>query len=204
MEQKVIIFIDGENFYRNIRDNFFNYGVSKSNKNYVKSYEIKANFDLLKFCKYLTKAPHDKLVDIYYYDAKLNSYFPPQAIANQNKFLKNLEKQGIKVKIGMVQGKGINAKQKGTDVYLATGLLTLAWKKEYVLGLLLSSDKDYRPAIDYIQRNMKRMVIEYTHMYHGYCAALANICRRKRMLRNGEIQQFCSKRLIKRWKPRPK
>ena len=202
MEQEVIIFIDGENFYRSIKENCFNYLITEKDKRYVKSKEIKKNFDLKSFCKYLTRAETDKLKSIYYYDARLGWEFKEEARTEQNKFLKNLEKQGMKVRIGKVE----NKRQKGTDVFLATDLLTLAWKREFKLAILVSNDKDFRPAIDYIQRNNRSstVAIQYTHLFHGYCAVLGEICSRSMLLRNGEIFRFCSQELQAKWKPKPK
>jgi len=200
MEQEVIIFIDGENFYRSIKENYFDY--LESDSKYVRTSEIKRNFDLQGFCNHLTKADTDNLKDIYYYDARLGCGFPGEVISEQNKFLKKLERNGFKVRIGKVE----NNRQKGTDVFLATDLLTLAYKKEFKLALLISNDKDFRPAIDYIQRHnrVSKLAVQYTHLYHGYCRVLDEICSRTMLLRNGEIQRFCSESLKKKWKPKPK
>jgi len=202
MKQNVIIFIDGENFFRSIKDNFFNYGLNKKDQRYVSSSDIKDGFDLVAFCKYLTRSDTDHLKGIYFYDARLGHGFPGHVIAKQNKYLKELAKKGITVRVGKVE----NNRQKGTDVYLATDLLTLGWKKEYQLAILLSNDKDFRPAVEYIQKNNRsgKQAVQYTHFHHGYCFALAQICSRGLLLRNGEIHRFCSASLQKKFQPRPK
>lgn len=202
MEQDVIIFIDGENFFRSIKDNFFNYGLNEKDPRYVKSSHIKDGFDLVAFCKYLTRADTDNLKGIYFYDARLGFGFPNHVIAKQNQYLKDLEKKGVTVRVGKVEHK----KQKGTDVYLATDLLTLAWKKAYKLAILVSNDKDFRPAIEHIQKNnsIAKLAVQYTHLHHGYCRVLDQICSRGLLLRNGEIHRFCSKSLQKKFQPRPK
>lgn len=202
MDQDIIIFIDGENFFRSIKENFFNYNISKRDPDYVRTKDLKKGFDLIGFCKYVTRADTDNLKKIYYYDARLGSDFSNEVIANQNRFLKDLSNKGVIVRIGKVE----NKRQKGTDVYLATDLLTLGWKKEYKLAFLFSSDKDFRPAIDYLQRNNKRcsIAVQYCHFHYGYCRALDDVCLRTQKFKNGEILRFCSTYLVKRWKPKPK
>jgi len=201
MVQNVIIFIDGENFFRCIKENFFNYNLGHKDSRFVKSKDIKEGFDLVAFCKYLTRADSDVLKEIYYYDARLGNGFPIEAISSQNRFLKNLGNKGVVVRIGKVE----NNRQKGTDVFLATDLLTLGWRNKYNLALLLSNDKDFRPAIDSLQRSYKncKLAVQYCHFHHGYCRALDEICARVLKIRNGEIYRFCSPNLQKKWLPSP-
>ncbi|MBU1974025.1 MAG: NYN domain-containing protein [Nanoarchaeota archaeon] len=147
-KQKVSIYIDGQNFYQGVVDNFFN---EKHCKQKVNFYEIQDGFDLAEFCYHLVQGQDLDL--IYYFDGRLNGrLFSSRAIANQKRFFKKLEGYlEVRVELGQIQGNESVKYQKGVDVRLATYLIRDAHRNKYNMAYLLSSDKDFCPAVEYIQ-----------------------------------------------------
>lgn len=195
-QQNVCIFIDGENFYKGIAGTFFGENQCKTK---VTPYMIQDNFDLVEFCKHLTKG--QKLIKIYYFDARLNGSFSGPAIRQQNQFLKKLkEEKLIQIELGSIQGKKPFRYQKGVDVKLATFLIKGAHSKEYGMGYLLSSDKDFCPAIEYVQGSYKTSAINYVFFKNRFTRMLHDICRKDRKLSNEDIYSFCKNTLLKHLK----
>ena len=58
--------------------------------------------------------------------------------------------------------------EKGVDSAIVTDLLSLAFQKSYDLAILLSSDADFIPAVDYLQGTAAIQVINASWRGHGH------------------------------------
>ena len=193
LQQKACIFIDGQNFYNSIIDTYFNAGCCKQQ---IKIGDIQNGFDLSRFCKKLTQG--QDLEKIYYFDARLNGNFKGEAIKRQNIFFNKLrEDKLINVELGKIEGDRLRKYQKGVDVKMATYLIRGAHKGEYNLGYFISNDKDFCPAIEYIQNSYKNRIINYVFFKNRLTNMLYDLCRRSRKLKDTEVYPFCNLTLLK-------
>jgi uncharacterized LabA/DUF88 family protein len=64
--------------------------------------------------------------------------------------------------------------EKGIDAAVITDLISMAFDDNYDIGLLLSGDADYAPAVKYIQRKTDKQVIQVFFKAHG--DELRNAC----------------------------
>lgn len=58
--------------------------------------------------------------------------------------------------------------EKGVDTAIVTDLLSLAFQQSYDMALLLSSDADFIPAVDYLQGTAAIQVINASWRGHGH------------------------------------
>ena len=133
---KTAIFIDGANLY----------GGMKKHDPYMQ-------IDFIKLSKELTG--NRQIIRVYYYTA------PPILQQNptddqKNEYSKTLHfieslklLPYFKVKIG--SRSQFTYKEKGVDVYLATDMLSLAYKNGYDVAVLVSGDADYVPVVEEVQ-----------------------------------------------------
>ena len=63
--------------------------------------------------------------------------------------------------------------EKGVDTAIVTDILSLAWEKSLDLAILLSSDRDFIPAVEYLARKGIRTINPYWPPTGSH---LANIC----------------------------
>ncbi len=141
--ERVCVFIDGSNFYHALREQ-----------------SLPVSVDFSKFAKALVGEDRN-FIHLYYYNTPL---IRPQAsdpsfanldalCRNQQRFFNALRfvpnltfRQGRFQKLP--DGKLI---EKGVDVALATDMLVLAMKDRYDTAILVSSDADYKHAIELIK-----------------------------------------------------
>ncbi len=80
----------------------------------------------------------------------------------QNKFLDELRKIGVKVKLCNVRKKKIDGRViytiKGDDVNLAVDMLTGAVKNTYDIAILVSGDGDFLPAVKVVKDEFHKKV----------------------------------------------
>jgi uncharacterized LabA/DUF88 family protein len=140
---RVCIFIDGSNFYHALKDA----GLSVS-------------VDLGKLGTKLTGSDRRHLHTYYYntplvrprrddaqYDAKDQRCRSQQRFFNALRFIPNLT-----FKPGRFQRLPNGGQvEKGVDVMLAIDMLTLAFKDRYDVAILISSDADYKHAIEVVK-----------------------------------------------------
>lgn len=146
--EKVIVFIDGENFIHKIGGVITEAGLNKKKVNFVK----------IKLMNLISKVLNGiKIDEVIFYGAKLHYYpeFPEKSnelIGRQRSLKTELEKQGIKFIIaGNVRGQLVDGKmvfkEKGVDVKLAVDIVTMACDKKVSTVVLCSSDSDLQPAV---------------------------------------------------------
>ena len=63
--------------------------------------------------------------------------------------------------------------EKGVDILLATDLIRMAWEDTYDIAILVTSDSDLVPCVEYLSQMSKR-VIQARFAPRG--AAIANAC----------------------------
>lgn len=149
---RVMIFIDGNNLYQGAKD--------------LLGQPPKIDFSL--FSQELIQ-PNQKLMRTYYYSALSDKKDNPLAFEKQKSFLDSLKLlPRFEVVTGYLQKKSIphvkfdptNPKtyvhtEKGTDVSIATDMLSLAYDNSYDVCILVSADSDYVTVIDRVKARGK-------------------------------------------------
>jgi uncharacterized LabA/DUF88 family protein len=130
--KKVIIYIDGSNFYFSVKKRFA------------------CSLDIEKFCKKI--ANNDKLIEINYYIAPIDRVSNPEMYANQQKFFEKLRKiNNLKITLGRLEKRKKDGKEyyveKATDVNLALDLVLDAQAEKYDKAYLISNDGDFSGAV---------------------------------------------------------
>lgn len=140
---RVCIFIDGSNFYHALKDA-----------------RLPVQVDFGKLAKEIA-GPERKHVHTYYYNVPLNR--PRQGdpdfaardeqCRSQQRFFNNLRfVPNFTFRMGRLQRlPGGRYVEKGVDIMLATDMLVLAYKDRYDAAALISSDADYKHAIEAVK-----------------------------------------------------
>ncbi|RLI99601.1 MAG: NYN domain-containing protein [Candidatus Aenigmatarchaeota archaeon] len=143
MSERVVIFIDGSNFYHGFKNNI---GTK--------------DIDFLKFARKLAR--RRKLVRVYYYNAPADINCDKEKYWKQQEFFDKLRKfPNFELVLVRLQKRVVNEKPiytiKGDDVYLATHLIVLAYNDAYDTAILVSGDADFIPAIKAVQAKGKQV-----------------------------------------------
>lgn len=142
-KEKAIVFIDGNNLYRGLKDC---YGIER--------------LDLEPFCNHIVQ--NRQLVAIYYADANFiqsrgtDNYNKQQAYFSYIRKIKNL-----RFCKGYFNKWTNPPTEKLADVHLATHMVDLCHRDEFDYAYLLSGDSDLAPAVDIVMREGKRVIIVY-------------------------------------------
>jgi uncharacterized protein YqfB (UPF0267 family) len=81
-------------------------------------------------------------------------------VKDQQKFLNSLKMEGFEIKYGKIMYDEGNIREKGVDVKLSLDLAIGAVDNLYDTAIVISSDTDLIPAIQYV-RNAKKKKVEY-------------------------------------------
>ncbi len=167
--ERVCIFIDGSNFYHALKDA-----------------ELPTNVDFGKLAALLAGSDR-RLSQTYYYNTPLirprageaNYANMDSAVRNQQRFFNALRFiPNLTVKFGRFQkirqmgdavgcpscGNKFNAPdaigqvEKGVDIMLATDMLILAFKNRYDVAVLVSSDADFKYAIEAVKSETGKVI----------------------------------------------
>ena len=158
-KERVIIFIDGNNFYHIIKNMF---------KPSLKLRYL--NFE--KFIKFLVG--DRKLIRTYYYNAPLDRKKDSQSYAKQQKFFEKLSRiPNFKLVLCRMQKVKIDGKItyqiKEDDIHLAVDMVRLAHNNAYDTAILVSSDGDFVPAVQAVKeigKNVENVGFEIKFSYH--------------------------------------
>lgn len=171
--ERVIIFIDGSNFYHSVKDTF------SVHDNVDMGYE-----GFKKVIDYLRK---DRLlVATYYYNAPLDRSYNQEIYSKQQKFFSDLRKiPGFKVilcRLRKMKDDSGNYKYavKGDDINLAVDMVRLAYENAYDTAIVVSGDGDFVPAIKVVQKLGKRA--ENAYFYSTRSNYLKQVCDSSIML----------------------
>ncbi len=139
-KQRVMVFIDGSNFYHSLKSNFES-----------------AKLDIGKFCGWA--AAGGNLVKIFYYNAPLFQKEDPKAYKKQQVFFESLRKiKRLELFLGRLEKRPDNQKaEKGVDVKLAADLVTNAFYGKYDTAIIATNDADFVPAIKAVQERGKEV-----------------------------------------------
>jgi len=173
MKERVLIIIDGNNFYHRLKE--------LKLKNLL-------SFDYEKLTQYLIGKR--KLVLRKYYIGAIreepNNPKSKKLMAGQQKLLGKLQKQGWEIGLGhMLRTDAYH--EKGVDVLMAVDLLIGAYEDKYDTVILVSSDTDLIPAITKV-RSMKKK-IEYIGFSHKPSYAMIANSDVRRLLVKEELEK---------------
>lgn len=176
-KERVCIYIDGSNFYNYLKDTEISFPKGKK-------------FDFLKFIEFLVG--DREIVSKRYYTGIFrnidNSEKSEKLVKNQQRFLSYLENIGFAIKRGRILCDGGKPREKGTDVRIAVDLVVGAIDNLYDSAILVSSDTDLIPALDYIKYKNKK--IEYVGFSHAPSYALIKHSHFRRLLLPEDIRKF--------------
>ncbi len=141
--KKVVIYIDGSNFYFSVRNKF------------------KCKIDIEKFCKKLSEG--EELTKVNYYISPVGESNPKMYV-QQQKFLNKLSRiKNLSIIFGRLEKRKRDGKvyyiEKATDVNLALDLVLDAQANVYDKAYLISNDGDFSGAVkETIKRFEKEMI----------------------------------------------
>lgn len=182
-KEKVAVYIDGNNFYKYLKDKEI--GFPKGVK-----------FDFTKFVNFLTRGRPCVSKRYYIGIARNidNSEKSKQIVKGQQKFLSELEKEGFVIKRGRVIYDKGKIREKGTDVKIAVDLVVGAIEDRYDTVILVTSDTDLIPAINYLKYRGKRL--EYVGFSHAPSLGMQRFADISILLLPEDIENFKEPRLF--------
>lgn len=202
-KERVIAYIDGFNLY---------FGMREAELDRCRWLDIK------KLVTSLLQG-NQELVDIKYFTSRVSNN--PDKQKRQSTYIDALESIGVKVKYGNYQDGTEEckrcghlwrtAKEKMTDVNIATAIIVDAFKNEYDMAMLISGDSDLTPPIKEVHSLFKdkRVFIAFPPKRHNSSMALVAkgslIIGRKKLVDAQFDEEVLSKtgfklRIPKEWK----
>ncbi len=148
--ERVVIFIDGSNFYHSLRDTF---GMHENE---------------VDFSEFTEKLKGGRmLIGVYYYNAPLDRSYNEEVYWKQQKFFSELKRiPGFNVILCSLRkrkgSKGkVEYKIKGDDIHLAVDMVSFAYENTYDVAIVVSGDGDFVPAIKRCQKLGKKVENAY-------------------------------------------
>lgn len=132
--KKIMIFIDGGNFYCGVIDGSF------------------GDFYSLNLDAFIRNISKDRtIIRVYYYTVRPTDKSNPN-YQKQLSFIDQLERKPyFKVRYGRLAGPPGAQREKGTDIHLAIDMLSLAHNNAYDVAALVSGDGDFAEVINSVQ-----------------------------------------------------
>jgi len=132
-DERVMIFIDGSNLYHVMSQHCGRHD--------------------LQFGKFSNKLANGRdLRRTYYYNIRQESERNPEAVVDQDRFLRSLyETPYLQVRLGISKARGEAMVEKGVDVMIAIDMLRQAHQDLYDTAVLVSGDGDFFPAIQAVK-----------------------------------------------------
>lgn len=171
------IYIDGSNFYHYLKDKEISFPRG-----------VKFNFKT--FAEHLI-GNRECISKRYYTGVFRNvdgSKRSVELIRGQQKFLTELQKDGFDIKRGRILYDGGRPREKGTDVKIAADLIIGAVDDLYDTAILISSDTDLVPALQYIK--YKKRKVEYVGFSHAPSFGIQKYADFFRLLLPSDIEKF--------------
>lgn len=142
--QRAIVFVDGGNFYHGMK----RAGLWAEGLNYARlAAKLVQNRQLVETRFYVGQfaqpAPGGAGGDGEIYAAKMYD--------KQRKFFGELQRQGVVLRLGRIEGELGAWREKAVDVMLAVDMVAMAHKKIYEVAYLLSADGDFTPAVEKVR-----------------------------------------------------
>ena len=144
MGERVMIFIDGSNLYHSLKNHFG-----------------RMDLDIGKFCQKLLR--RRRLVRIYYYNAKVGQKQEPELYKQQQDFFAGINAiPYTELRLGRLvytNWPSVPPYEKGTDVQLATDMITHSYKSNYDVAILVAGDNDFAGAVQAVKDNGKHVEV---------------------------------------------
>lgn len=143
MRERVVLFVDGSNLFGSIREMSRKTGT-------------RVGIDYERFFRFL--AGNRPLVRVYFYTSLPPQESQPDAYKQQIDFIYAVRlranENGINLKVRQAfrQPRSYGFIEKGTDVKLATDLLSLAFHNAFDIAVLVSGDSDFVEVVEEVQR----------------------------------------------------
>ena len=144
MVDRVMIFIDGSNLYHSL-----------------KNYFGRTDLDMGRFCRSLLG--RRRLVRIYYYNARVGQKEEPERYKHQQAFFASVNAiPYTELRLGRlvyINWPSVPPFEKGTDVQLATDMITHSFKNNYDAAVLVAGDNDFVSALQAVKDNGKHIEV---------------------------------------------
>ncbi|MFC1918208.1 NYN domain-containing protein [Chloroflexota bacterium] len=144
MLERIMFFIDGSNVYHSL-----------------KKHCGRTDLDIGKFCRKLMEKR--QLIRIYYYNARVGMKEEPERYKQQQAFFASVNAiPYTELRLGRLiynNWPSVPPYEKGTDVQLATDMLTHGFRNNYDIAILVAGDNDYVGAIQAIKDNGKHVEV---------------------------------------------
>jgi len=186
--ERVAVYIDGSNFYGYLMDKEINYekGLKFNYKTFVNSLVDKNRVCVSK--RFYTGA----------YENVDGSEKSKTLVRGQRKFFQKLKDDGFVIKKGRImfskKRPDEKPKEKGTDVKIAVDLVIGAMDNHYDTAILISSDTDLIPAIQFIKYKKKKL--EYVGFSHDPSFRMQKFADLSKLLLTKDIEKFTEKNLM--------
>lgn len=155
-DERVMIFIDGSNFYHCVKDQF---AVTKVDFRKLQS----------QLCG------QRRLIRTYYYNAPSNQSYDPAQYKRQQKFFHSLKQiPYFEVKLGRLAERTGGPVEKGVDVKMAVDIVHYGHQKLYDTAVLVTGDADFAYAAQAV-KNLG-IHVENAFVLHGHSAELRDAC----------------------------
>lgn len=175
--ERVSVYIDGSNFYKYLKNNEI--GLTKGT---LFNYKDFVNF---------VAGKRQLILKKYYVGIARNynhSHISECIVRGQQKFLANLENDKFIIGRGRIMYDSGKIREKGTDVHIAVDIVADAFENAYDTVILISSDTDLIPAIQYAKKKGKK--IEYVGFSHAPSFGMQKYATRSLLLRKEDIEKF--------------
>ncbi|MDD5416866.1 MAG: NYN domain-containing protein [Candidatus Aenigmarchaeota archaeon] len=180
VKNRVMIFIDGSNFYHSCKDSFS-----------IHHY----NVDFIKLINLLVG--NRMLVKVRYYNASLDRGMDAEKYWGQQKFFEYLRKlPGFEVVLCRMRkdrnkSGNISFAVKGDDINIASDMVGDAYENIYDTAILISGDGDFVPAIKRVQKIGK--IVENAYFVVSFSNHLKGVCNKSVEI-NKEMINKCIKK----------
>ncbi|MDD5011631.1 MAG: NYN domain-containing protein [Phycisphaerae bacterium] len=157
--KRVMIFIDGSNFYHAL-----------------KSLNFPTNIDFKYLAAELIGSDRE-LVRVYYYNSAVHKEDGAELYEQQRRFFDELrEIPYFEVKLGHLEHRPYGMVEKGADVLLAVDMVMFAARNLYDVAILVSADSDFIAAIQYVKDMGKH--VEAAYPLAGKAFSIKQVCDR--------------------------
>lgn len=150
MLKKAIVFVDGNNFYHNIK----------------KIIEKPRKISFKKLANLICSHFNLELVEINYYNS-IPSSSEKETYQKHLSFLEELKSEGINVKVRELHGRGNHKREKGVDILITTDMIdTCLIKNKCDVCILITGDADFVPVMQMIKDAKKETIV--SSIYSGF------------------------------------
>ncbi|HEX6904474.1 MAG TPA: NYN domain-containing protein [Thermoanaerobaculia bacterium] len=144
-DERVVIFVDGSNFYHCLKSEFG-----------------RADVDFSRLGERLCAGR--RLIRTYYYNAMVRREDSEERYKAQQRFLDHLRQVAyLDVRLGRLERRGNTVVEKGIDVRVATDMLWQAHNNVYDTAILVSGDADYVPAVEAVKAIGKHVEVAFVN-----------------------------------------